>query len=422
MDTQNYNIFNFTKILNIKDVEKGFKRLSKKKKYKDPYDTDNLLRYLKKEDRVPNKLKLFIDDFKVDKKVNLQKITQYYKNLSSYSLDPYSAYAIPKPGKPGKFRPLLVPEPKDRLLFDSLLPIIIESLREFLTQRKLLGLGLTKKQKISDIVSDIHVNYIQKGYHHVLILDFSSFFSLIDREILINRLHNDGINNNIVMAIDHILNNKIQNGEIVEKKTGVLITRGGIPQGLSFSPILACYYALDIDDLYIKNKDIVGFRYIDDIMILGKNPQDLVKIFNLIKIKADELKMELHPLGEKSQLKCLHDETFTYLGVDVNINQLSINEQKFCEFVEIITTEIFPTKVLTRKDYKEIKKTYFNFIRGWLNHYESISADKNLLYKKLDCLIKKTFSDKNRSKKMPFYGIHKSWIIIENNKELFKKK
>lgn len=406
--------FDFTNILTFEDVDKGFKRLSKKKKYKDPYDTDVLIRYIESKDKKPNQLKKFIDQFKTTGTL------EYFENLRKYSLDAYSAYAIPKPGKPGKYRPLLVPEPKDRLLFDSLLPTIIEVLKPFLVQRNLLGLGLIKKQRICDIVFDVHKNYINKGYHHVLILDFSSFFSLIDRNILIDKLTKDKFNRNLIEAIDLIINNQIQNGLDVEKKTKVPITKGGIPQGLTFSPLLACYYALDIDDVYIKDKKVAGFRYIDDIMILGKTPEDLIKVFNEIKIKAYELKMELHPIGEKSQLKCLHQENFTYLGVDIGIDSISINPKKLEEFIETIRRDIFPVRALSG-DVSKIKKVYFDFVKGWLNHYESLVEDGNELHKKLDGLIKKYF-EKDRQKRKPFYLKHKDWIVLKNNINLRNKK
>ncbi len=405
-------IINFQEILTFNDLENGLKKLKKKNKYKDYDSLEFTKRYIKNKDKKGNALKVFLAQYMdEEQKINKLALFKFYEGLKNYSLSPYNALAIEK-GKtqPKKFRPLLVPEPNDRLVFDSLLPIYYEKLKNHLAARKLLGLGLLKNQKISDILNKIFNDYIDKGYHFALTLDYSSFFSLINRKILLEKLGNDLKDNKLLSVIENIINNEIKNGKIVQDKTGVKILEDGIPQGLSFSPLLACYYALDIDDLYLNDTKVVGFRYIDDIIIFGKSINDLKSNYKKIQDKSQELKMSLHPLGTKTELKDLETEHVKYLGVEISTSGLKISDEKFSDLLNIVKNEIFHTKNIDNNKIEVMKEVYLNFIKGWLNHYEKISKDKIALYQKINNLLFNNYFSKKRTTKA-FYKSN-PWIKI----------
>ena len=370
----------------------------------------------RKENNLKKFLEKFLDDEQKTKEIPL---LEFYQKLKNYSLSPYNALAIEKDKtNPKKFRPLLVPEPEDRLIFDSLLPIYFKKLKDYLIQRKLLGLGLEKKQRISDVLRKIFNNNVNKGYCFALTLDYSSFFSLIDRKILLEKLENDLKDSKLLSVLNVIINNEIKNGKEVQEKTGVKILENGIPQGLSFSPLLACYYALDVDDVYINDSNVIGFRYIDDIIIFGKNRSDLESVFKKIEEKSKELKMCLHPLGTKTELKDLNSDYVKYLGVEISTKGLKISEEKFNDLLNIVKNEIFHSKHIEKKEPESIKSVYYDFIKGWLNHYEKISDDKFALYQKIDGVLFNNFFNKKRSRKF-FYKAN-SWIKIVGNSEIRK--
>jgi len=403
---------NFQEILTLDSLEEGLKKLKKKNKYKDYNSLVFSKRYLKNKDKKENGLKIFLEKYLDEEhKINKVALVEFYKNLKDFSFRPYNALAIEK-GKtnPKKFRPLLVPEPKDRLVFDSLFPIYFEKLKIHLVKRKLLGLGLEKKQKISNILYEIFNNYINKGYNFALTLDYSSFFSLIDRKILLEKLETDLDDDKLLSIIDIIINNEIKNGEAVQEKTGVKILENGIPQGLSFSPLLACYYALNIDDVYINDPKVVGFRYVDDIIVFGKTKSDLKCLYKKIEDKSKELKMCLHPLGTKTELKDLRIDHVKYLGVEISASGLKISDDKFDDFLNIIKNEIFHPNNINSKKIESIKEVYLSFIKGWLNHYEKISKDKFALHQKINNLLYDNFFSKKRNRKA-FY-IANPWIKI----------
>ena len=407
-------------ILTFNDLKNGLRKLKRKNKYKDYNSEEFLKRYLKNEDKKENNLKRFLTKYlDEEQKIKEAPLLEFYGKIKDYSFSPYNALAIEKGNtNPKKFRPLLVPEPEDRLIFDALLPIYFTKLKSYLIQRNLLGLGLVKKQRISDVLHKIFNDYVSKEYGFALTLDYSSFFSLIDREILLKKLKNDLGDDRLIYVLDLIINNEIKNGKAVQEKTGVKILENGIPQGLSFSPLLACYYALDIDDVYIKDKKVVGFRYIDDIIIFGKNKNDLENVYKEIEDKSKELKMRLHPLGTKTELKDLNLNHVKYLGVEISTKGLKISDGKFDDLLNIVKNQIFHIKHIEKKDPESIKGVYYNFIKGWLNHYEKISEDKSTLYKKIDDLLFDNFFSKKRNRKS-FYKAN-PWIKIVGNSEIRK--
>lgn len=411
---------NLQEILTFTDLKNGFKKLRKKNKYKDYNSAEFIKRYIKITDKKENKLYKFLNCYlNVDREIDEDALREFYEKLVKYSFSPYNAFAIEKgKEKPRKYRPLLVPEPKDRLIFDALLPVYFKKLKICLIQRNLLGLGLSKNQRISDVLHKIYEEYVSNGFVFALTLDYSSFFSLIDREMLIKKISIDLNDDGLLLLLRTIIYNDVENGKEVQEKTGVKILENGIPQGLSFSPLLACYYALEIDDVYINDRAVVGFRYIDDIIIFGKTKEDLEKVYEKIKIKSEELKMRLHPLGDKTELKNLVQDHIKYLGVEISTNGLKISEEKFNDLLEIAKNEIFHIGNIEKKDPGLIKEVYYSFIKGWLNHYEKIIKKPHDLYEKIDKMLLDKYFGKNRARKS-FYTKN-PWIKLLNNSELRK--
>lgn len=409
------SVVNIKQLLSFKELEAGYKVLKRKKKYKDFVISQYPLRYVERSERAENQLKKFLDT-KVHTKENR---LEFYESLENYKFDPYVAIAIEKGKNTGKFRPLLVPSPKDRLVFDALLPKYYELLHEELSKRKLLGLGLIKKQRISDLVKEMYNIYIKNGYTFALTIDYSAFFSSIDRTLLLSKLELLKGDKELVSILYTLINNQITNGKEVQEKTNIDILDCGIPQGLSFSPLLACFYALEVDDIYLNYPSVIGYRYIDDIVIFGKDEKSLRDVFSKILLKSEELKIKVHPLdveGSKTELKDLLVSSITFLGVDISETSLAIGSIKFEKFLEIISKEIFTLKVIHQKNTADIKKVYFNFVRGWLNHYEDIVDNPVELHQYLDSIIYDKYFRKQKIRKRFFKS--NSWIKITHNTAL----
>lgn len=404
------NLPGLREVITLEDLLVGYKRLKKKNKYKYPRIDKNSERFLEHRDREPNNLKAFLDEYRSEESLQL-----FHKNLDQYFLDPYKALAISK-GPSRGFRPLLVPSPKDRLVFDSLLEKYKTTLCAELKKRKLLGLGVLEPEPTASAIGlDIQKSIKDNKYTHVLVLDYSAFFSNIDRKKLLDLMTlRYGEENPLVTLLEPIISNPITDGESVEEKTGVPIVTKGIPQGLSFSPIIASFYAMAIDDLYIKNLKFSGWRYIDDTLILGSSEEGLTALFNEIEKKSASLGMVLHPLnarGSKTYIRNLQQKPLTFLGVDVDAEKIEINKKAFKNFLEVVRTEIFNKRILHTKSVEEIQKVYKEYTKGWLNHYEKIAADKKRLYAYLDRMLYEDFFRKEKMRKA-FYRRNENWIIL----------
>ena len=128
--------------------------------------------------------------------------------------------------------------------------------------------------------------------------------------------------------------------------------------------------------------------------------------------------MCLHPIGTKTELKDLNNEYVKYLGVEISTKGLKISEGKFNDLLEIVKNEIFHINNIEKKESKLIKSVYYDFIKGWLNHYEKISDDKPALYQKIDSMLFDSFFSKKRVRKS-FYNSN-PWIKIVGNSEIRK--
>lgn len=402
-------VINLQEYISESDLQKGLSCLKKKNKYRNSNPTQQS-RFENKSSIAKNALGDFLD------KMNDGNLDQFYRELKDYTFGPYTAIAIKK--GPTQFRPILLSGPRDRLVYDSLRERVSLALNSQLNKRRLLGLGLQKKQTISSILRNLHSKYIRDRYRYALILDFESFFTYIDREKLRNKMDKQINDPNLVELIMHIINLPIIHGEEVQEKTGLPVVNLGVPQGLSFSPLVSSFYALEIDDIYLDAKGIVGFRYIDDILILGKNKEQLKKIFKKIQSKSKKLKMKLHPLGGKSKLINLESDTINYLGADVNYESICISPVSIDKFIDVIKDEIFTPKNRSSQSISKLREVYYNYVVGWLRHYQGLVENKQDLFENLDSRISEYFL-KHRPRAR-FYK-ENDWIIISKNHTILDK-
>lgn len=121
--------------------------------------------------------------------------------------------------------------------------------------------------------------YIQgKDEYWVLKLDIEHFFDNISHKILLEILKQRIHESDMLDLIKHILETSVisEDGEIVKNKKGIL-------QGSSCSPVLSNIYLWDFDIEIEKMSDFY-IRYSDDILIIGRNQEQIIKIFEKVKL------------------------------------------------------------------------------------------------------------------------------------------
>lgn len=387
------------KLFTLQNIKDACKHLSKKGVKKDFSD---LRRFSLKEE---NNLSLFLKDLSLEK---------YYSGLKKFSFDSYTGIKINKSNK--KYRPLLIPKSKDRVVLAAALPKVKNILEEKLKANKALGLGLNKRKETFEFkqtLSEIQELIKEKSFNYILILDFKNFFSTIDRKILFKELSKNfkGLEQRrLFRFIKKSIENDIQADADFHGSFGFLKLKvTGIPQGLSYSPLLASFYTLPLDKVDTVAKECRGYRYLDDMIILSKSKKQAEKAYEYIKEQSEKLKLQLHPLGptnSKTKLIDIRKKNFEFLGIEISKEKLLVPQNAKNKFKETLRGEIVNSKTVKEFKFNQIKKVYKDYARGWVNHYKTLcpKSFKNTeieLLEYLDRYIEKRKSIKTVGK---FFG------------------
>ncbi|MEX0998365.1 MAG: reverse transcriptase domain-containing protein [Thermodesulfobacteriota bacterium] len=363
---------NLHSVFSYSEFEKAFNKLKKKNKYRQTSSNfDFKDRYEEKKNL--NALGKFLKEHSSNK-------TELYDGLARYYPKPYKGIAIPK--KNGDYRPLLVPSPLDRLVFLAALPRIYRIVSVRLLKFSALGVGIkgNSELKIPNISYKI-LQEIRKGRKkYVLALDFQNFFSTINRNKLrekLKRVFSKSDEEELLELLLVSLNNSIDSGKLFKSKFGHLnLDVNGIPQGLAYSPLLASFFATSLDELIRKEKDVVSYRYLDDIVIIGSNRRKLVTIYSKIKKFSEPLGLKLHKLGEKTKIFSLiqENDSFEFLGISFSKSGKRITDKAIKKFLKKIKTEILIGKGL-KTGPDNIKRIFNEYVTGWKQYYSTICPE-----------------------------------------------
>jgi group II intron reverse transcriptase/maturase len=219
---------------------------------------------------------------------------------------------IPKPGQPGKTRPLGIPTVKDRVV-QMAVKIVIEPLFEadFLP----CSFGFRPKKTPRMALAAI-VQSINEGYHHVVDVDLRSYFDTIDHELLmglVGRRIGD-------LRILRLIRAWLKAGVMEEGK--VTHPDRGSPQGGVISPLLSNIYLHEVDRRWSKPDG--GFacdgarlvRYADDMVILTRRAEDAAAAWQELQGQFAALRLVVNE--EKSRLTTV-PEGFAFLGFEFRL-------------------------------------------------------------------------------------------------------
>jgi len=232
----------------------------------------------------------------------------------SYRPEPVRQRLIPKPGKPGRYRPLGIPTLKDRLV-QMALKLVLEPIFEadFAPTSYGFRRGRSTHDALARIQKLLHstrhgpspVSYVIEG-------DIKGCFDSIDHHVLMNRVRRR-IGDRKVLRLVHAF---LKAGIMIEGTVRHPVT--GTPQGGIVSPLLANVYLSAIDEryrrwtmasrerpqnaadrrLYDRRRGRPTFqvvRYADDFVILvsGNKEEAQAERDALAAFLKSELRMEL---------------------------------------------------------------------------------------------------------------------------------
>lgn len=127
------------------------------------------------------------------------------------------------------------------------------------------------------------------GEKYCLKVDISNYFNSIDIDILLSKL--DFLKESDIPL--YLLFSKILKENLVWENTKILLEQHGAMAGTPISPFFANVYLSDVD-YYFEQKNLLYFRYSDDILLFADTMEELLELQCELYGKISELKLSVN--------------------------------------------------------------------------------------------------------------------------------
>jgi len=228
---------------------------------------------------------------------NLKDLVARMKRMA-YQPAPVRQVLIPKEGKPGATRPLGIGNFEDKLV-QKMMQKILESIYEprFLD----CSFGFRPGRGCHDAIRSLSQHLYRYDVQTVLDVDLANFFGTIDHSLLIDMLKEKVNDQRLIRYIIRMF------------KAGVLadgdltVSKEGVPQGSTCSPVLANVFAHYVIDEWFNTAvkahcagRVEMFRYCDDVVICCQFEHDARRINKALKSRLEKFNLQLN--AEKTKL------------------------------------------------------------------------------------------------------------------------
>lgn len=295
----------------------------------------------------------------------------------TYVPRPLQEFQVPKPGKAGERRTLVLPSVRDKVAQESVRHVIGPLLeRHFLPHSFGYRHGFGP-QKAIECVS----TYIEKEETNwVVSIDIDEFFPSMDHTLLMDQLRSFGIEE----PVCRLLLLWLKMGR-VHPNGAWLDVYQGIAQGCIVSPLLANLYLHSLD-VYLEEQKVPWARYADDIRMFSETRQQAETLFahvsDLLKTKL-ALRLNCNP----STITAVGDG-FTFLGIHFADGERKIDPARWSLFEDKM-------RHVLRKhcsvDWRSAIRSLNESVAGWKRYYGNLVLASEM--QRLETLIQQVLTD-----------------------------